>query len=234
MSYQVYLGTMLLPVTPSKIQTKINSNNATATLINDGEISLLKKAGLTTVSFDMLLPNVEYPFAVYKNGFVRAQTFLDQLENLKGEGTTFYFKVARALPQGTTLHATEMLVSLEDYTIQDDASQGFDIVVSVNLKQYRDVATKTIDLSTASDGTTTATITETRTSDPAQIGIGSTVVVTGTLYGDSYGNNPGTSKTNYTGLVNFINLAGSHPYHITTPSGGWLGWVATSCVTGVS
>lgn len=233
MAYEVYFGSTLLPIPPSKIETKINSKNTTMTLINDGEVSLLKKAGLTTMKFDLLLPNVSYPFAVYKNGFVRAQTFLDVLEELKGEGVTFYFKVCRALPDGTPLHYTELEVSLEDYTIKDDASQGFDIVVSVELKQYKAVITKTISLDTADDGTTTATVTEERASDSAQIGIGSTVVVTGTFHGDSYGGSPGQSRTSYTGLVNFINLNGSHPYHITTPDGGWLGWMAADCVTGV-
>ena len=48
---------------------------------------------------------------------------------------------------------------------------------------------------------------------------------------DSYGAKPGKTFTNYKGKVNFINKKGTHPYHVTTPSGGWLGWVTAGSVT---
>jgi len=61
--YDVYLDTMLLPVTPSKIQVKIKNQNKTITLMNDGEINLLKMAGLSDISFTALIPQLKYPFA---------------------------------------------------------------------------------------------------------------------------------------------------------------------------
>ena len=42
MSYSVYLGTMLLPVTPGKLTLKINNGNKTYCLMNEGEINALK------------------------------------------------------------------------------------------------------------------------------------------------------------------------------------------------
>ena len=59
----------MLPVAPSKLQLKIANNNKEATLINDGDINILKEPGLTTIEFDALLPSVNYPFATYKKGF---------------------------------------------------------------------------------------------------------------------------------------------------------------------
>lgn len=143
MSYQFFLGKMLLPVAPSSLNIQINGNNKTVTLINDGEVNILKKSGLTEVSFDMLLPNVKYPFAKYPLGFMDAKYFLLILENLKTEQKPFQFIVARTLPNGKILNATNIKVSLEDYIIKEDAKEGFDVVVSVALKQYRDFGTKT-------------------------------------------------------------------------------------------
>ncbi len=80
MAYYFYMGKMLCPIAPSKLQLKIGNQNKTVTLINEGEINVLKQAGLTEISFDLLFPNVKYPFAVYKSGFVRAGSFLEQLE----------------------------------------------------------------------------------------------------------------------------------------------------------
>lgn len=44
--YDFYLDKCLLPVTPPKLTIKINNTNKTITMIDDGEINILKKAGL--------------------------------------------------------------------------------------------------------------------------------------------------------------------------------------------
>lgn len=43
--YEFYLDKCLLPVTPSKLELKINNANKTVTLINEGEINILSCAG---------------------------------------------------------------------------------------------------------------------------------------------------------------------------------------------
>lgn len=143
MAYFFYLGKMLCPVAPSKLELKIKGNNKTMTLINEGEINILKKAGLTEISFDLLLPNVKYPFATYKSGFRNAKYFLDAIEKLKTDDEPFQFIVTRTFPNGKMLFDTNMKVSLEDYTINEDSNEGFDVIVSMKLKQYRNYGTKT-------------------------------------------------------------------------------------------
>ena len=65
MAYKLYLDGVLFPVAPSKVTVKINNQNETVTLINEGEENILKAAGLSDVEFDLLLSNTEYPFALY-------------------------------------------------------------------------------------------------------------------------------------------------------------------------
>lgn len=144
MAYKMYIGETLYPITPSKIDTKIKGQNKTLTLINDNEINVLKTPGLTEVSFNLLLPNVKYPksLAFYESGFQNAKFYLDELEKLKKEKKAVYWKLTRELPNMTPLYNNEMKVSVEDYTIKEDAKEGFDVVVSVKLKQYRDYGTK--------------------------------------------------------------------------------------------
>lgn len=151
MAYYFYLGKTLLPVAPQKLQLKIKGVNKTYTLINDGEINVLKTPGLTDIEFDALLPNVKYPFAVYKNGFTRAKSFLEVLKNYKQDKKIFQFIVTRTLPNGKMLFDTNMKVSLESYTIKEDAKNyGMDVMVTIKLKQYRDYATKTCNIKFAS------------------------------------------------------------------------------------
>lgn len=149
MAYKFYIDKVLLPVPPSKMTTKISNKNKTVTLINDGEVSILKSQGLTEISFDLLLPNVEYPFADYKSGkFKNAKYFLDKFEKLKSNKTAFQFIVSRELPKGKDLFSTNITVSLEDYSIIEDAKEGFDVTASIKLKQYKLFSTKVVQLRT--------------------------------------------------------------------------------------
>lgn len=234
MAYYFYLDKMLLPIAPSKLQLKINNQNKTLTLINDGEINILKKAKLTDVDFDCLIPQVKYPFALYKDGFQKASYYLNKLEQLKTNKQPFQFIVTRTFPNGSMLFDTNMKVSLEDYKVKEDKKEGFDLVISISLKQYKDYGTKTANITFAqSKVKPKAVVQKPRPSNPKKIGIGSDVIVNGRLHRDSYGSGPGQTRTNYRGKINFINMKGSHPYHVTTPSGGWLGWVTASSVQGV-
>lgn len=140
--YYFYLDKILLPVTPSKMSIKIKNKNKTYVEINEGEINILKKAGLTEIEFDAMIPNVKYPFATYKNGFQNAQTFLEAIEKLKTNQKPFQFIVSRTYPNGKGLFNTNIKVSLENYTIKEDQKEGMDIVVSFSLKQYKDFGTK--------------------------------------------------------------------------------------------
>ena len=147
--YDVYLKNCLLPVTPDKIQIKINNNNKTVNLINEGEINVLKKAGLTDIEFECEIPQAKHPYAVYKSGFKEARYFMDIFEGLKTSQEPFQFIVCRKLPSGKQLLNTNIKVSLEDYKITEEAKNGFDFTVKFSLKQYREYGTKTVNVTIA-------------------------------------------------------------------------------------
>ena len=90
--YYVYLNKCLLPVTPGKIEMKINNSNKTIKLINDGEINILKTPGLTDIDFECEIPQQQYPYAVYKNKFQKASYFLNYFEKLK-KNKKYYVRV---------------------------------------------------------------------------------------------------------------------------------------------
>lgn len=170
--YHFYFGEELLPVAPVKLTTKIKNKNKTITLINEGEVNLLKQAGLTEYTFDLLLPNVQYLFAEYLNGFKRAGYYLNLLEDLKRDKTPFQFIVNRFLPDGISLFETNVAVTLEEYSIKEDAANGFDVIVSVELKKYRPFQTKII---TIEEGKAVSTKSTKRTTKKAASGISYTV-----------------------------------------------------------
>lgn len=142
--YDFYMGNCLLPVTPETMQIKINNANKQVTLMDEGEINILKKAKLTDIEFKCMIPQVKYPFAKYRSGFQDAGYYLNQFESLKNSRKPFQFIVSRHLPYGKTLFHTNMKVTLETYEIKENAKNGFDLTVKIKLKQYREYGTKTV------------------------------------------------------------------------------------------
>lgn len=161
MAYQFLMDGMLLPVTPAAVSMKVKGRNKTMTLINGEEINIVKSPSLTEISFDALLPNMKYPFAVYPDGFHNAKYYLTKLEEMKKK-ISFPFQILRELSENVPLYNTEkdMTVTLEEYSIKEDAGQGFDVEVSIKLKQYQKYFTKldTAEIKQAADGTAVAEV----------------------------------------------------------------------------
>lgn len=160
MAYIFYMDGVQLPVTPSKLDTKIKSNNKTINLINEGDVNILKLPGLTEISFEALIPQVKYPFA---KTLKSASYYLNKWEKLKTSKKAFQFIVVRTNPKGKMLFNTNIKVSLEDYTITEDAKNGMDLKVTIKLKQYKSYSTKTVKV-TVKQEKTTATVETKRSS----------------------------------------------------------------------
>ena len=152
--YSMYINDILMPVTPGSISLKIGNNNKTVTLINEGEVNLIKTPGLTEITIDeLLLPAVHYPFAHYgsmesiqdvlyneKNKtFHRPQYYLAKLEAWKKQKKPVKFKLIRTTPNyQKLLWDTKFDCTIEDYEIMEDADKyGMDVCVKLSLKEYR-------------------------------------------------------------------------------------------------
>lgn len=148
MAYVMYLDGVALPVTPSKLEMKIKNQNKTINLINEGEINILKDAGLTEITFEAAIPHVKYPYAIYPDGFKTADFYLGKFEQLKTSKKPFQFICSRVSPSKKFLFDTNIKVSLEDYTIKEDASFGQELKVTIKLKQYKNYGTKLVNIKT--------------------------------------------------------------------------------------
>ena len=147
--YFVYLDKVQLPIAPPKLTMSINGQNETLNLIDSTEINVLKKAGLTEITFDARFPAYEYHFASYQDGFQPISYYLDVLEKLKQDRKSFQFIVSRNMDRSLVISddsnfSTNLTVSLEDYKIVEDAEDGFDCVVSITLRQYMKYGTKKV------------------------------------------------------------------------------------------
>lgn len=149
MSYACYLGGVELP-TPAKLTVKIKSKNKTLILLNEGEINFLRTPGLSEIVLPLTLPML--------TGSRSPDYYLGVLERLKTSKAPTQFILVRVSPDGRTLYDTNMRVSVEDYNIVEDAKEGLDVSVDVNLKQWRSYGTKTVKVEPPAENTQVQTV----------------------------------------------------------------------------
>nr|DAW70400.1 MAG TPA: tail assembly protein [Caudoviricetes sp.] len=137
--YIFYLDKMLLPVAPASVNIAHKNMNETIKLINNAEFNMLKQEGLKEISFKFMLPSQRYPFARYLGFYQRPNYFLNKLKNLKKRAKPFQLIIIRTYPYlAQAYFNTNIKVSLEDYTVEENAEEGMDIYVDIKLKEFID------------------------------------------------------------------------------------------------
>ena len=129
---------------------KIKSKNKTLILLNEGEINFLRTPGLSEIVLPLTLPML--------TGSRSPDYYLGVLERLKTSKAPTQFILVRVSPDGRTLYDTNMRVSVEDYNIVEDAKEGLDVSVDVNLKQWRSYGTKTVKVEQPAENTQVQTV----------------------------------------------------------------------------
>jgi len=144
--YSFYLHNLLLPITPDSFTIKYKNHNKTIDLLNGEEINITTLPRLAEISFKCIIPRRKYPFAVYEKGaFLPLEWFTGIINSLYNRQSPFLF-VIKKIPQYFA-QDLYMQVTLESYEVLDEATNGDDVVVSINLKQYRDFKAKTLEIS---------------------------------------------------------------------------------------
>ena len=141
--YDFYMDGMLLPITPPSLNITVGSNNKTVTLINEGEINVLKAPSLVEVSFEARFPMRDYPYAKNVQTF---QAYFDRIKKLKENKQPFTFIVVRGTPNGVPTWDTTLTVALEEFTLNEDVDNGDDVLIDFKLKQYKNYGVKVYDV----------------------------------------------------------------------------------------
>lgn len=155
---------LTFPITPAELSIKVGSNNKVVTLIDEGDINILKSPSLIEVEFEARFPMRKYPYSREVRDF---QTYWDKFKELKEKKKSFRFIVARATPNGKRTWDTNLLVALEDVELNESADEGDDVLVSFTLKQFKEYGVKTLPvkkLQSAVVFKSTPTVTTTSTS----------------------------------------------------------------------
>ena len=156
--YLFYVNGVQLPVPPEKMEIKYSNKNKTIQLINEGEVNIIKKEGLIEISFEALLPNQYYPFSQY-DGMSRvisslsglapqikgAKEFVSGFKLLKETRAPVRLVIVRMTQNYKPIEDTVLNVTLEDYSVIENAENGNDLIVPLRFKQYKKYGTKEVE-----------------------------------------------------------------------------------------
>ena len=154
---------LTFPITPGELTIKVGSNNKTVTLIDEGDINILKSPSLIEVEFTARFPMRQYPYGKQYSDF---KTYFETFTKLKEEKKSFRFIVARSTPRHIRTWDTNLLMALEDFTLNESADEGDDVLIDFKMKQYKEYGVKTLkNKSDDAESKTTSTSNEPRSTE---------------------------------------------------------------------
>lgn len=215
-----------IPVNPEKLSIQSPGNNTTVSIVSLGDVNVLKLPGLQKLSFESFIPAKNIGTYVQANTPIYGAAFYkDFFLAVKRQQEPINFIVSGL--------GISIQMAVEDFEYWWEGSDP-DMHYKLSLKEYKKHSAKIAEISMPSrPGILKATQPAgkaTRENTPKKVAIGSKVKVNGRLHRDSYGSGPGLTEKNAIRKVNFIAKGRKCPYHVTTLSGGWRGWVTEGSV----
>lgn len=146
-NYKFYIDGVELPINPQSLTIKVGNKNENVDLANGGDMTILKSPSLMEVSFTARLPQMGLSGTQTSLPFLNAKArtasyYIEKLKTLKTNKKVFQFVITRYLPNGQPLFESNITTVLENFTTKEDATEGFDILVDITLKQYIEYKTK--------------------------------------------------------------------------------------------
>lgn len=142
--YMLYIDDVLFPVAPGKIVTETEIENETYALVDGSRVNQTGGRALKKISFELLLPMKQYPFAHYEVKYCDGEYYVELLNRIADEKEPVSFDLYRSYAGSDVVYLTSMKVLAEKITVIEDAENSPDITVSVVLREHRSVVTKTV------------------------------------------------------------------------------------------
>jgi hypothetical protein len=217
---------VMLPVNPEVLRVKAPGNNTTENVIALGDINILKRPGLQEISFESFIPKTPINAGYITAGATISpqQKYIDFFTAVRDRGEPINFVVSEL---GIVI---EMAIQEFEYWWSGGDQ---DMHYTLDLKQFKSFGLQVVQPDIVKGIPLTPapqTQAAPRANIPRTPAVGSTVVVNGRLYEDSYGNGTPTPEINATRKVSLIMPNNPYPYHLVTTSGSWRGWAAASSV----
>ena len=205
-----------LPVNPSEIKFKYETNDSQEMIVNFGQVNIVGEMKLATVSISSTFPKHDAHY-VSTDKLLKPETYISKLSKIQKGKHQVRLVIA------TTKYSLLMTISNFEHGFENGFSDEY--AYTLDLMQYRKFSYTKVN-SPKSKGKKSGK-SKKRASPPKKISVGSKVKVSGKLHADSYGRGAGAYLKNQDRQIIYIAKGREYPVCVGI-NGKPSGWVKLS------
>ena len=228
-----------LPVNPEKLPVARDNDNGEFNVLGIGPIMQARIPKLRVVTISSFFPGREFSGVLTSGAFQPPEYYIQFFESAMNDRATILYTPVRYYEDGEPFFAGDagFQCLVTSFQTEERGGETGDFYYDLEITEWRDYSPQTVQVQQQATSTTPAVVTQEPARDiPAgEITVGATCIANGPYYYTSYGDEPRGNANGRTVLVSRI-VDGSRPdpIHITTESGGALGWTTKASLQVVS
>lgn len=231
-------GTVVrLPMNPETLPVAKSSENDEYNVVAIGPIMVARPPNLRTVEISSFFPGRVGPFVLTSGDFEPPEFYIDFFQKAMDDCATLIYTVVRYYEDGRRFFTSDpgFPVLVTSFSYEERGGETGDFYYTLNLTEYRDWTPQQVQIAQPSSTQTAASteqpaqarIENTRQIPAGTLAVGTRCIINGQYYCSSYGDEPHGNGNGRQCLVSRIlknDPPRAYPIHVTTESGGALGW----------
>lgn len=226
-----------LPVNPEKLPVARDNDNGEYNVLGIGPIMVPRIPKQRVVTISSFFPGRAFSGVLTPNEFQTPEFYIRFFESAMQDRAPILYTPVRYYENGEPFMTgdTGFQVLVTSFHTEERGGETGDFYYDLELTEYRDYSPQTIQIQQQSAAETVVTTQPAREIPQGQIVVGAVCIANGPYYYSSYGDEPHGNGNGRRAVVSRIVDAGrAYPIHITTESGGALGWVKKESLQVVS
>lgn len=224
-----------LPVNPDKLPVAQETDNGEYNVLGIGPIMVPRTPKQKTVTISKFFPGRPFPGVLTANGFQPPEFYIQFFQKAMDDKAVITYTPVRYYEDGTPFMTedTGLQVLVTSFSYEERGGETGDFYYDLELKAYRDYSPQELQVqqSAAAGQPATATTQQSRDIPQGQLYVGCICVANGPYYYSSYGDEPHGNGNGRRVLVSrIVDGSRAYPVHVTTESGGALGWMQKSAL----
>lgn len=220
-----------LPMNPEKLPVEKDGDNEEYNVLGIGPITVPRIPKPREVSISSFFPGRPAPYVLTNGGFKEPEFYIRFFESAMDDKVPILYTPVRYYENGEPYMAgdTGFSVLVNDFKYEERGGETGDFYYDLKLVEYRDYSPLVVKIEQPKkpEEPPKASAEPPRPIPPKELYVGATVLVNGRYYYSSYGDKPfGTAQNRRCKISHMVTTdpKRAYPIHITTESGGWLGW----------
>ena len=245
---------LVLPVNPETLEVSTNSVTTSTEVVKLGQVIIPRGAELSKLTIESFFPYKDENAVMGLAGDIidavssYVPSYVTSGANLFSQFTPEkyyrYFKQLQKVGTPVRLVISDCGVDMD--VIVTSITKRYitcdkDMHYTLELSEYRDPKPMGAAMKIITSAVNTVANVATQVVKPPEprkktgLAIGDTVIANGRYYYDSFGSSPYGTFKDFRGKISHkaSNSRATYKYHITTPDGGWRGWVKEDQIRGV-